>query len=142
LAAQAGLRVLQDGGNAADAAVATAAALSAVEPVSTRRGGDALALYYSAREQRLHGLNAGGWAPAAWTPEYFAQRGHDQRTGMPEYGPDTVNVPGAVDGWDQLLQRFGTKGFAETLEPAVRLCSDGFAVTERIHSQWAQSADL
>src|SRR5699024_4700553 len=55
---------------------------------------------------------------------------------------DTVNVPGAVDGWDQLLQRFGTKGFAETLEPAVRLCSDGFAVTERIHSQWAQSADL
>lgn len=142
LAAQAGLRILQEGGNAVDAAIATAAALSVVEPVSTSIGGDAFAIVYSARDGGLHGLNASGWSPSAWNREYFRRRGHDQRTGMPMYGVDTVNVPGAVDGWDQLLRRFGTLGFGAVLEPAVRLAEQGFGVTERIHAQWVESEGL
>lgn len=142
VAAQAGLSVLQDGGNAVDAAVATAAALSVVEPVSTSIGGDAFAIVYSAREGTLHGLNASGWAPRAWDLEYFHRRGHDKGTGMPMYGVDTINVPGAVDGWDQLLRRFGSRGFGSVLEPAVRLAEEGFGVTERIHAQWAESVRL
>jgi gamma-glutamyltranspeptidase/glutathione hydrolase len=136
LASQAGLRILQQGGNAADAAVAAAAELALVEPESTHLGADMFALYYSARDRRLYGLNASGWAPEAWTPEYFAERGFDAETGMPTRGPDTVSVPGAVDGWDRLLDRFGTMGFKQVLEPAARDAEDGFPVTERVHGDW------
>jgi len=141
VAAQAGLRILQDGGNAADAAVATAAMLGLVEPESAGIGGDMFALHYSARDRKVHGINASGWAPKAWTPEYFRQRGFTAATGMPELGIDTVTVPGAADGWAQLLDRFGSKGFDTVLAPAVRLAEEGFGVTERIHHDWAATAE-
>jgi gamma-glutamyltranspeptidase / glutathione hydrolase len=136
LATQAGLRILQQGGNAADAAVAAAAELALVEPESTHLGADMFALYYSARDRRLYGLNASGWAPEAWTPEYFAAKGFDAETGMPTRGPDTVTVPGAVDGWDRLLDRFGRMSFRQVLEPAARDAEEGFPVSERVHSDW------
>lgn len=138
LAAQAGLSILQNGGNAVDAAVATAAALAVVEPVSTSLGGDAFAIVHSARDGRLHGLNASGWCPKTWNVDYFHARGYGS---MPLYGPDTVSVPGAVDGFHQLLQRFGTRGFDDVLAPAVQLAEDGFGVTERIHGQWRETSD-
>ncbi len=96
LAAQAGLRILQRGGNAVDAAIAAAAALTIVEPVSCGLGSDAFAIVWDG--QQLHGLNASGPAPAAWTPDYFAQ--HGKR--IPERGWDSVTVPGAVAGWRAL----------------------------------------
>ena len=97
LAAQAGLRMLQAGGNAVDAAIATAAAMTIVEPVSNGLGSDAFCILWDGNE--LHGLNASGPAPAAWTPEYFRRRhGADART-PPMRGWDTVTVPGAVAGW-------------------------------------------
>jgi gamma-glutamyltranspeptidase / glutathione hydrolase len=141
LATQVGLRILQQGGNAADAAVATAAELALVEPGSTQLGGDMFALYYSARDRQLYGLNASGWSPEAWTPDYFAAKGFDAESGMPTRGPDTVSVPGAVDGWDRLLDRFGTMGFREVLEPAARDAEEGFALTEREHTEWADTVN-
>jgi gamma-glutamyltranspeptidase/glutathione hydrolase len=136
LAAQAGLQMLQRGGNAADAAVAAAAAAAVVEPLSTNLGADMFALYWSAKDKRLYGLNASGWAPKAWTREYFRRKGHDAETGMPLRGPDSITVPGAIDGWDRLLDRFGTMGFRQVLEPAAELADDGFGLTEREHSDW------
>ncbi|WP_461143518.1 gamma-glutamyltransferase [Salinifilum aidingensis] len=140
-AAQAGVQILRDGGTAADAAVAAAAMLAVVEPESHGLGGDTFVLYYSAEQQKLFGLNASGWAPSAWTPDYFARLGHDARTGMPTAGVNTVTVPGAVDGWHRLLGRFGQLSFRETLEPAARAAEEGFGITERIHSQWVDAVD-
>jgi gamma-glutamyltranspeptidase/glutathione hydrolase len=136
LAAQAGLEMLRRDGNAADAAVAAAAVAAVVEPLSTNLGADMFALYWSAKDKRLYGLNASGWAPRAWAPEYFRRKGHDAKTGMPLRGPDSVTVPGAIDGWDRLLDRFGTMGFRQVLEPAEELAQDGFGLTEREHSDW------
>lgn len=142
LAAQAGLKMLQDGGTAADAAVAGAAALAVVEPNSTGLGGDLFAIYYSARDRKLHGINASGWAPSAWTPEYFKGLGFDETTGLPEDGVHSINVPGAIDGWWRLQRRFGRKSFARALDPAVKLAEQGFGMTENIHSQWQDTVPL
>lgn len=136
VAAQAGLQILQSGGNAAAAAVATAASLAVVEPYSHGLGGDTFIIYYSARDRRLYGLNASGWAPAAWSPSYFNELGYDAETGMPVTGTNTITVPGAVDGWYKLLERFGNMGFDEVLGPAERTADEGFGVTERIHGDW------
>ncbi|MBB6377179.1 gamma-glutamyltranspeptidase/glutathione hydrolase [Pseudonocardia eucalypti] len=143
LAAQAGLRILQEGGNSADAAIATAAILGLVEPESAGIGGDSFAIHYSAADRRLYGLNSAGWAPSGWTPDYFRSRGHtDPVAGMPYTGVDSVTVPGAVDGWDQLLKRFGSRGFDAVLAPAIELAEEGFGLTERIHSDWVEGAEL
>ncbi len=136
LAAQAGLDMLKRGGNAADAAVAAAAAAAVVEPLSTNLGADMFALYWSARDRKLYGLNASGWSPKAWTPQYFRGKGYDASTGVPLRGADSVTVPGAIDGWDRLLDRFGTMSFRQVLEPAADLAGDGFGLTEREHSDW------
>jgi gamma-glutamyltranspeptidase / glutathione hydrolase len=136
LAAQAGLRMLERGGNAADAAVAAAAVAAVVEPLSTNLGADMFALYWSAKDHRLYGLNASGWSPRAWKRTYFEQKGYDATTGMPLRGPDSVTVPGAIDGWDRLLDRFGTKTFRQVLEPAEDIAREGFGLTEREHSDW------
>ena len=96
VAAQAGLRILLDGGNSADAAVATAAVLGLVEPESAGIGGDMFCLHFSARDRKVFGLNGSGWSPSAWTPEYFKQKGFTADTGMPDRGIDSVSVPGAV----------------------------------------------
>lgn len=142
IAAQAGLHILRDGGNSADAAIATAAVLGLVEPGSAGIGGDSFAIHYSAGDRKLSGLNSTGWAPSAWTPEYFTGRGHNATTGVPYTGIDSVTVPGAVDGWDQLLKRFGSRGFDTLLAPAIQLAEEGFGVTERIHDDWTKGSAL
>lgn len=142
IAAQAGLRILQQGGNAVDAAVATAAVLGLVEPESAGLGGDMFAIYYSAKDRKLFGLNASGWSPKAWNLDYFHARGFDEKTGMPDRGVNTINVPGAVDGWHRLLERFGTRGFDVLLEPAVTLAEQGFGITEQVHADWEEGVDV
>ncbi|MEV5708555.1 gamma-glutamyltransferase [Actinoallomurus sp. NPDC052274] len=142
IAAQAGLRILQQGGNAVDAAVATAAVLGLVEPESAGLGGDLFAVYYSAKHRKLFGLNSSGWSPNAWDLDYFHARGFDEKTGMPERGVDSISVPGAVEGWHRLLERFGTRGFDVVLEPAATLAEQGFGITEQIHSDWEDAVDV
>ena len=137
LAAQAGLRTLQDGGNAVDAAVATAAVLNVVEPMMTGVGGDVFAIVYLAAEGALLGLNGSGRAPTGATTEYYAHRGI---TRMPGGGIHSATVPGTVDGWDQLLRRAGTMTFAEVLRPAIAYAEQGYPVSEIIASQWEESA--
>jgi gamma-glutamyltranspeptidase/glutathione hydrolase len=141
LATQAGLRILQEGGNAADAAVAAAGVASVVEPLSTNLGSDTFVLYWSARKKKLYGLNASGWSPKAWTPEYFRAKGADVESGVPLRGADSVTVPGSVDGWDRLLKRFGTKGFDEVLKPAADVAGQGFGMTERERGDWLPWVD-
>jgi gamma-glutamyltranspeptidase / glutathione hydrolase len=141
IAAQAGLQVLQKGGTAADAAVASAAMLGVVEPESTGLGADMFAIYYSAKDKRLFGINSSGWAPSTWTPAYFKDLGYDESTGMPADGANTVTAPGAVDGWYRLLKRFGHFGFRKDLAAAAETAQQGFGVTERIHSDWQSGVE-
>ncbi len=129
LAAQAGLRMLLRGGNAVDAAIATAAALTVVEPVMNGIGSDAFALIWDGKS--LHGLNASGRAPRAWKPERFAGRGH-----MPTEGWDCVTVPGVVSAWAGLSAKFGKLPFASLFEPAVDYARNGFPVSPVVASQW------
>jgi gamma-glutamyltranspeptidase/glutathione hydrolase len=135
LAAQAGLRVMQQGGNAADAAVATAAAMTICEPVSNGLGSDAFCILWDG--QQLHGLNAAGHAPAAWTPEYFRARYGDGAATPPKRGFDSVTVPGAVAGWVQLNQRFGRLPLADVLAPAIDIAERGYAVPVVVQHKWA-----
>jgi gamma-glutamyltranspeptidase/glutathione hydrolase len=139
LASAAGLRVLQEGGNAVDAAVTAAAVLAVVEPTMTGLGGDLFALVYDPRAGRVVGLNASGRSPYGATIEAFTRRG---LTAVPERGPLAVTVPGAVDGWDALLKRFGTITLARALEPAIRYARDGFAVSEIIAGEWRAAAPV
>jgi gamma-glutamyltranspeptidase/glutathione hydrolase len=140
LAAQAGLQILKQGGNAFDAAVATAAVLNLVEPESAGVGGDVFVLAWVAKEHKLIALNASGRAPSGATPQHLAGRGYTKI--MPQHGVDSATVPGAVDGWDVLLRRAGTMTFKETLEPAAVLAEQGFGVTERIHNDWIYGAEI
>ncbi|WP_207632011.1 gamma-glutamyltransferase [Bordetella bronchiseptica] len=133
LAAQAGLRMLLAGGNAVDSAIATAIALTVVEPVMNGIGGDLFALVWHGG--RLHGLNSSGCAPAAWTPEYFAGR-----ETMPPTGWGAVTVPGQVAGWKALSERFGKLPFAALFEPAIAYAEQGFPVSPTIARQWATQA--
>jgi len=135
LAAQAGLRMLLQGGNAMDAALATAITLTVVEPVMNGIGGDAFALVWADNE--LHGLNASGRAPAAWTPEFFSA--HDT---MPEHGWGAVTVPGQVDGWARLSERFGCLSFDTLFQPAIEYAEQGFAVSPVIARQWKMYGDV
>ncbi len=140
LAAQAGLRILQEGGNAFDAAVATAAVMNVVEPESAGIGGDVFVIAWLAKEGRLIALNASGRAPSGATPDHLAERGYAAR--MPEHGIDSVTVPAAVDGWSMLLERAGTMTFKQTLEPAAQLAEQGFGLTERIRNDWIYGAGI
>jgi gamma-glutamyltranspeptidase/glutathione hydrolase len=139
LAAQAGLDILKQGGNAVDAAVATAAELALMEPESTGLGGDLFAQVYMAGEGKLYGLNASGWAPGAWTRSYFRNKYDDE---LPYTGVDSATVPGAVDGWAKLLDRFGNMTFKKVLAPAVRDAEQGFPLSERIHTDWRAGVSL
>ena len=114
LASQAGLRMLLKGGNAVDAAIAAAATLPIVEPISNGLGSDNFAILWDGRQ--LHGLNASGGAPAAWNPDYFRRKHGDT---LPKRGWDTVTTPGAVAGWVALSERFGKLPFGDLLEPAI-----------------------
>ena len=138
LGAQAGLQILKDGGNAIDAAVATAAVMNVVEPGSAGIGGDVFVIAWLAKEKQLVALNGSGRAPSGATPQHLAERGSARE--MPQHGIDSVTVPGAVDAWDVLLKRAGTRGFKELLQPAVDIAERGFAVSERIRNDWADGA--
>jgi gamma-glutamyltranspeptidase / glutathione hydrolase len=139
LAAQAGLQILKSGGNAFDAAVATAAVLNLVEPESTGMGGDVFVLAWVAKEKKLIALNGSGRSPSGATPAHMAERGYKNE--IPLRGIDSVTVPGAVDGWDALLKRAGTMTFKQVLEPAAVLAEQGFGLSERIHSDWVTGVD-
>ncbi|MDP4978888.1 MAG: gamma-glutamyltransferase family protein [Desulfobacterales bacterium] len=132
LAAQAGLDMLRRGGNAVDAALAAAIALTVVEPTGNGIGSDAFALIWDGRE--LHGLNGSGRSPSGWSPHRFAAC-----NSMPELGWDSVTVPGAVDAWSQLSQRFGKLPFERLFEPAIGYAEQGFLVTPAVASIWAEA---
>lgn len=138
LAAQAGLRVLQDGGNALDAAIATVATLCVVEPCSTGIGGDAFALIWSAKEQKLYGINGSGPAPQALSADTIRADGH---TAMPSLGGITVTVPGSVRAWEVALNRFGSMSLDRLLSPAIDYARNGFPVSPIIASGWGRSAE-
>ena len=132
IAAQAGLEILRNGGNAIDAAVATGAVLDVTSQNDTGIGGDLFALVYVAKDKKLYALNSGGWAPSGWTPEFFKTTLGVQR--VPQNGVNSASVPGAIAGYDALLKRFGTVGFGEAFERAARLADEGWAIAERRHS--------
>ena len=137
LAAQAGLEILQAGGNAVDAAVAAGAVLDVTSQNDTGIAGDLFALVYVARENKLYALNSAGWAPAGWTPEFFKNDlGLDS---VPGSGVNAATVPGAISGYDALLSRFGTLGFQETFERAARIAEEGWGQGERRHRDLVSS---
>ena len=129
LAAQIGLDVLKNGGNAVDAAIAVNAALGLMEPMSCGIGGDLFAIVWDDKTQTLYGLNASGRSPYAATRELFAKR---ELAEIPETGPLSWSVPGCVDGWDELRKKFGTRSFAQLLLPTIRYADDGVPVPEII----------
>ncbi|MEJ2217012.1 MAG: gamma-glutamyltransferase [Gemmatimonadota bacterium] len=138
LATAAGLKVLQEGGNAIDAAVTAAAVLNLVEPHMTGIGGDMFALFWSAKEHRLVGLNASGRSGSLMTREALLARGD---TAVPLFGAEPITVPGALSGWAALLDRYGTITLAQALAPAIELAEDGFPVSPIIAGQWAAETD-
>ena len=134
LAAQAGVQVLQRGGNAIDAAIAANAVMGLVEPQSNGIGGDLFAIVYLANTQTLYGLNAGGWTPAGLTRDLLLSTGASD---MPESGIHTVTVPGAVAGWEALRARFGTLPVSDLLASAIFYADAGFPVTEVTAAYWS-----
>ena len=138
LAAQAGVRILEHGGNAVDAAIATNAMMGVVEPMMNGIGGDLFAIVYDAKANKLYGLNASGWAPKGLTIEYLQKQGIRS---MPQQGVNSITVAGAVDGWQKLADKFGRKKLAEDLEAAIRTAQDGFPVPEWTAAYWAASVD-
>ena len=139
LGAQAGLSMLHKGGNAVDAAIAAAAAMTLCEPVSNGLGSDAFCILWDGKE--LHGLNASGRAPAAWTQKYFAAKyGADART-PPKRGFDSVTVPGAVSSWVALSERFGKLPFSDLLAPAIDIAERGYCVPPIVQGKWVAPID-
>ena len=137
LAAQIGLDVLKKGGNAVDAALAVNAALGLMEPMSCGIGGDLYAIVWDAKKQKLYGLNASGRSPYKATRQYFAD--YDD---IPTTGPLSWSVPGCVDGWHELRQRFGSMTFDQILEPSIRYAEDGFPVSEVIAGYWKNAEKI
>jgi gamma-glutamyltranspeptidase/glutathione hydrolase len=133
LASAAGLKVLQDGGNAIDAAITAAAVLSVVEPTMNGVGGDLFAIVYDAKTRKLHALNASGRSAYAATAEAFAQR---KLARIPNSGVYSVSVPGVVDGWSTLLAAHGTIPLSRALQPAIGYAKNGYPVSEIISRQW------
>jgi gamma-glutamyltranspeptidase/glutathione hydrolase len=133
LAAQIGLDVLRNGGNAIDAAIATNAALGLMEPTSCGIGGDLYAIVWDSKTKKLYGLNASGRSPYKATRELFAARG---LRSIPTNGPLSMSVPGCVDGWDELRRKFGTWTFEQLLAPSIGYAEKGFPVTEVIAGHW------
>jgi gamma-glutamyltranspeptidase/glutathione hydrolase len=136
LASAAGLKVLQEGGNAIDAAVTAAAVLAVVEPSMTGIGGDLFAIVYDAKTKTLHALNASGRSAYTATPAEFAKR---QQTTMPGTGVLSVTVPGVVEGWSELLSKYGTVPMSRVVAPAIEYAKNGYPVSEIISGQWKSS---
>ena len=138
LAAQAGARILERGGNAVDAAIATNAVMGVVSPMMNGIGGDLFAIVYDAKAKTLYGLNASGWAPKGLTIEYLQKQGLRE---MPQSGVNAITVPGAVEGWQKLADKFGRKKLGDDLEVAIELAKSGFPVTEWVSVYWATNVD-
>jgi gamma-glutamyltranspeptidase/glutathione hydrolase len=141
LASQAGLAILMRGGNAADAAVAMAAALNVTEPTSTGIGGDCFALYYEAVSGRVTALNGSGRAPAGLSLELLERQGLIRDGQMPPYHAHTVTVPGACAGWCDLVERHGSLPLGDILRPAIELAEEGFPVAPLTAHFWARGAE-
>ena len=135
-ASQAGAEILSRGGTAIDAAIAANATLGVMEPDMNGIGGDLFAIYWNARTGKLYGLNSSGWAPKALTIEHLKSKGE---TRMPGAGIDSVTVPGAVEGWNELHQRFGRLAWKDLFAPAIFYAENGFAVQEMIGADWKAS---
>ena len=129
LATQIGLDILKSGGNAIDAAIAANIALGLMEPTGNGIGGDLFAIVWDAKTKKLYGLNASGPAPQSLSIKYFKDNNLEK---IPAYGPLPVSVPGAVDGWIKLHEKFGNKEFASLFEPTITYAKDGFPVSELI----------
>jgi len=139
LASQAGVRILENGGNAVDAAIAANAMMGVVEPMMNGIGGDLFVMVYDAKANKLYGLNASGWAPKGLTIEFLHKQGLRD---MPQTGVHSITVPGVVDGWQKLADRFGRRKLKEDLAAAIRTAQDGFPVPEWDAAYWATEVDL
>ena len=133
-ASQAGAEILSRGGSAVDAAIAANATLGVMEPDMNGIGGDLFAFYWEAKTGKLYGLNASGWSPKSLTIDYLKSKGITQ---MPAIGIDTVTVPGAVEGWNKLHERFGRLSWNDLFTPAIFYAENGFPVQELIGMDWA-----
>jgi gamma-glutamyltranspeptidase/glutathione hydrolase len=133
------VNVLQQGGNALDAAIAACAVQCVVEPGSTGLGGDCFALYAPAGSGNIVAFNGAGRAPARATEAFYAEAGV---TEIPRQSPHAVTVPGALDAWSQLLAAHGSRDLGELLQPAIRLASEGYAISPRVHFDWNEQVDL
>src|SRR5215211_4822458 len=143
LATQIGLDVLKRGGSAVDAAIAANAALGLMEPVSNGIGGDLFAVVYSAKENKLYGLNASGRSPLGLTYDAMkAELAKLKRTTIPPTGMLPISVPGCVDGWAELHRKFGKLSLGDDLSGAIRYAEEGFPVTDLISWYWARSVPL
>jgi gamma-glutamyltranspeptidase / glutathione hydrolase len=138
LAAQAGVRILESGGNAVDAAIATNAMMGVVSPMMNGIGGDLFAIVYDAKANKLYGLNASGWAPKALTIDALHKQGLRE---MPQHGANAITVPGAVEGWQKLADKFGRKKLSADLAPAIQTATNGYPVTEWVAMYWASEVD-
>jgi gamma-glutamyltranspeptidase/glutathione hydrolase len=136
LATLAGVQMLMSGGNAVDAAIATAAVLGIVEPSSIGIGGDAFCLFYSAKDRGIKALDASGRSPAAASLEFCRKNGFKE---MPQRGIHSITLPGAVHGWATLLKSHGTRTLRDILQPAIRYAEEGFPVAELTAEQWKES---
>ena len=139
LATLAGYKILSKGGNAVDAAVAMVSTLTVVEPHSVGLGGDAFALIYLSRENRLLGMNAGGRSPYRASIDWFRERGMSE---IPERSILAVTVPGALHGWVQALERYGTLRLQDVFEDAIYYAENGYPVTEAIAGEWREAESL
>ena len=138
LAAQAGLRMLLKGGSAVDAVIAAAATIALVEPVSCGLGGDAFSIVWDGKT--LQGLNASGYAPDAWSPDYFKNKygiGPNGLAQAPKRGVDAITVPGVVAGWAALHERYGKLPFSDLMVPAIEIAERGYAVPPVVAQKWA-----
>ncbi|MGB0838887.1 MAG: gamma-glutamyltransferase [Chitinophagales bacterium] len=138
LATQVALDILKQGGSAVDAAIAANAVLGLVEPTGNGIGGDLFAIIWDAKTEQLYGLNASGRSPKSLTIDYFKEKGMDK---IPAYGPLPVSVPGTVDGWFEMHQKFGTMDMADILQPAINYANNGFPVTELISWYWQRTVE-
>lgn len=139
LATQAALDIMRKGGNAIDAAIAANAVLGLVEPTGNGIGGDLFAIVWDAKTQKLYGLNASGRSPKSLSREWFIENGH---TKIPSHGPLPVSVPGTVDGWYMLNQRFGKLTMLDNLSPAINYAENGFPVSQLIAYYWNRSVPI
>jgi gamma-glutamyltranspeptidase/glutathione hydrolase len=133
LASQAGAHILEQGGNAVDAAIAANAVMGVVQPYVNGMGGDLFAIYYDAKTGKLYGLNSSGWTPKGLTIDYLKSHGVDH---INPIGVETIDIPGTVAGWDALRARFGTLPFSEILAPAIYYAQNGFPLAERNARYW------